>query len=75
MLLARQYNLFPGLDDLTGLEMLLVDHDILNRVIQSENEAQERQSKKHKDAKDHPGMEKFETEQDFWDEVEAATKA
>ena len=75
MLLARKYNLFPGLDDLTGIDLLLIDHEILNRVIQSENETQEKANKKQKDASEHPGMERYDSLDDFWDEVDAAKAA
>lgn len=72
MLLARQYNLFPGLDDLTGIDLLLTDAAILNQVIDKENKAQEAAMKKDKEKRDHPGMEKFEDPEDFWGEVDAA---
>jgi hypothetical protein len=34
MLLARSYNLFPGLNNMSGLEMLMTDAAILNHVIE-----------------------------------------
>ncbi len=72
ILLASQYKLFSQdyLDGLTGFDQLLIDHAILNRVISEENRAQEAARKKAKEEKDHPGMERFESEEDFWDEVE-----
>ena len=54
-------------------DVLLADNFILNSVIKAENEAQEKSLKKRKDERDHPGMERFESVDDFWDEVEAAT--
>lgn len=74
MLLAMQYNLFPELFDLTGMELLLADADILNRVIDAENKAQEAMQKKQKERGEHPGMERYQDEEEFWDEVENAGK-
>lgn len=73
MLLARQYNLFPGLSDLSGMDLLLTDHAILNRVISEENKAQEEAIKKRKEKSDHPGMEREDIES-FWDEAERAER-
>lgn len=74
MILARQYNLFPGLSDLSGLDLLLTDHTILNRVIVEENKAQEEAIKKRKEKSDHPGMERFETFDDWCDEAARANR-
>lgn len=74
MLLAKQYNLFSPeyVSNLSGLDMLLIDHTILNRVISEENKAQESLRKKQKEQRDHPGMERDESIDDFWDEAERA---
>jgi hypothetical protein len=74
MLLARQYNLFDPvfMAGLSGMDLLLSDNAILNAVIKSDNEAQEKALKKNRDKQDHPGMERFESINDFWDEVESA---
>lgn len=76
ILLARQYKLFTDeyFASLAGIDKLLIDHAILNRVIAEENKAQEEAIKKRKEQNDHPGMEKFETEDDFWSEVDAANR-
>ena len=76
MLLTKQYNLFPAFfaEKPTGMELLLADNAILNSVIKAENDAQEKSLKKRRDERDHPGMERFESVDDFWDEVESATE-
>lgn len=75
ILLAKRYNLFPGLfaENPSGLDLLLIDHTILNRCIDEENKAQESAMKKDKDKRDHPGMEREDIES-FWDESERANR-
>lgn len=61
-------------DSLSPDRRVLVDHHILNRLIQAENEAQEKAMQKAKEKRDHPGMERYHSEDDFWAEVEEAEK-
>jgi TRAP-type C4-dicarboxylate transport system substrate-binding protein len=61
-------------DSLSPDRRILVDHHILNRLIQAENEAQEKATKTAKENRDHPGMERYHSEDDFWAEVEEAEK-
>ena len=61
-------------DSLSPDRRILVDHHILNRLIQAENEAQEKAMQKAKEERDHPGMERYRSEDDFWAEVEEAEK-
>lgn len=74
ILLAKQYNLFPQFfaSNPTGLELLQADYAMLARLIEAENKAHEARRKRDKDARDHPGMERFGSQDEFWDEVEAA---
>jgi hypothetical protein len=74
MLLANSYGLFDPsfFASLDGYDLLLADYAILNAVIKSENEAQEAMMKQRKDQSDHPGMERYQTQDEFWDEVERA---
>lgn len=76
ILLSRQYKLFTEeyFDSLSGLDKLLIDHAILNRVIAEENKAQEEAIKKRKEKSDHPGMERYDDIEDFWNEVEDASR-
>lgn len=53
---------------------MLIDHAILNRVIAEENKAQEEAIKKRKEKSDHPGMERYNDIEDFWNEVEDASR-
>lgn len=61
-------------DSLLPEEKILADHYILNSLIQAENEAQKKALKKSDEDRKHPGMERFESLDDFWDEVEEANK-
>jgi hypothetical protein len=76
MLLAKRYNLFPGFfaENPTGLDLLLIDHTILNRCIDEENKAQEAAMKMRKERSDHPGMVRNEKPEDFWDSVDEANR-
>jgi hypothetical protein len=72
MLLAKRYNLFPGFfaESPTGLDLLLIDHVILNRCIDEENKAQEAMQKDRKEERDHPGMKRNKNIDEFWDQVD-----
>ena len=61
-------------DSLSPDRRILVDHHILNRLIQAENEAQEKAIQKAKEKRDHPGMEKYEDPEDFWESVRKANE-
>ena len=73
MLLARQYNLFDPsfFDSLTGQDLLMADLTILGSINREEAEANEKHRKRQQDEREHPGMERG-TENEFWDEAEAA---
>jgi hypothetical protein len=51
---------------------IATDHHILNRLISEENEAHEKMRKKQKEQSEHPGMERDESIEDFWEEAERA---
>jgi hypothetical protein len=74
ILLAHRYGLLSDsfFDGLNPYEKILGDHHILNCIIQADNEAQEKAMKKAKEKGDHPGMERYEDPEDFWDEVNEA---
>lgn len=61
-------------ESLTPEDKILGDHHILNELIRADNEAQKKALKKSDDDRKHPGMERFESVDDFWDEVEDANK-
>lgn len=61
-------------DSLSPDRRILVDHHILNRLIQADNEAQEKATQKAKEKRDHPGMEKYEDPEDFWESVRRANE-
>jgi hypothetical protein len=62
------------LESLTPEEKILIDNQILNDLIKQENDANEKASKEAKEKSEHPGMERYESEDDFWDEVAKAEK-
>lgn len=72
--LANEYGLIDlaFYHSLSPADRLFIDHEILNRLIQADNEARKQADKKAKDDRDHPGMERYESIDDFWDEAEAA---
>jgi len=74
LLLANKYGLLDKtfFKSLSPVEKVFIDHYILNRLIEAENEAQKKSLEKGKDRSQHPGMERYETEEDFWGEVEDA---
>jgi hypothetical protein len=59
-------------DGLRHDERIMIDHHILNELIKAQNEAQEKSMKKNKDAQAHPGMERFDSMDDYWAEVDDA---
>lgn len=59
MILARQYNLFPGLDDASPIKLLLIDYEILGRVIAEENEAQKKYREESERNRRMPGVTRF----------------
>lgn len=71
---ALEYGLFtqPFYDSLLPEERILADHHILNSLIQADNDAQKRAMKKSDEDRKHPGMERFESMDEFWDEVDDA---
>jgi hypothetical protein len=73
-MLALDYGLLDQkyFQSLTPTEKIFIDHHILNRLIEAENEAQKKSLEKAKDRRQHPGMERYESEDDFWDEIEDA---
>ena len=74
--MAKEYGLLSEsfFDGLLPEEKILADHHILNRLIQADNDAQEKAAQKAKENREHPGMERYEDPEDFWDEVEEAQK-
>jgi hypothetical protein len=76
LFLASKYNFICDsfLDSLSPEEKILIDNQVLNDLIGAENDAQEKASKKAKEKSDHPGMERYEDPDEFWDEVERANK-
>lgn len=74
MLLAKRYGLFKPEFTPSAEEMILADNHLLNELIKAENEAQKESMKKAKEKKDHPGMERYDDPEDFWDEVKAANE-
>ena len=73
---ALEYGLFtqPFFDSLLPEELILGDHYILNELIRADNEAQKKALKKSDDDRKHPGMERFESLDDFWAEVDEANE-
>lgn len=71
MLLARQYNLFPQFfaSNPSGMDLLQADYTLLARLAEAEAKAHEASRKRQEDAREHPGMERFSTDEEFWDEV------
>jgi hypothetical protein len=71
---ALEYGLFTQhfFDSLSPEERILGDHHILNSLIQADNEAQKKALKKSDDDRKHPGMERFDSMDEFWDEVDDA---
>jgi hypothetical protein len=71
---ALEYGFFtqPFYDSLLPEERILADHHILNSLIQADNDAQKRAMKKSDEDRKHPGMERFESMDEFWDEVDDA---
>jgi len=59
-------------ESLSAEHKILIDHGLLNRIIESENEAQEKALKNAIERNEHPGMERYESDKDFWAEVEDA---
>lgn len=76
MLLANRYGLFDPtfFNNLSGINLLQCDLLILNSIVREENEAVEANRKKSKERQEHPGMERFESVDDFWDEAERARR-
>ena len=76
MLLANEYGLITDsfLDSLFPEEKILIDNQILNDLIEAENKANEDQSKENEEKSKHPGMDRYKSNEDFWDEVELANK-
>lgn len=68
LLLANRYGLFRPDFSLSPEEMILGDNHLLNELIKAENEAQKEAMKKSKEKRDHPGVERFGNEDEFWDE-------
>ena len=73
---ALEYGIFtqPFYDSLSPEERILGDHHILNSLIQADNESQKKTLKKSEDDRNHPGMERFDSIDEFWDEVDDANK-
>lgn len=71
---ALEYGFFtqPFYDSLSPEERILGDHYILNSLIQADNESQKKALKKSEEDRKHPGMERFESMDEFWDEVDDA---
>lgn len=74
ILLANSYGLFRPDFSLSAEEMILADNHLLNVLIKAEDKARKEAMKKSKDERDHPGMERYEDEEDFWAEVAEANE-
>jgi hypothetical protein len=76
LLLASEYGLIAKsfLDSLQPEEKIFIDHHLLNRLIEAENEAQDEAMEKGRQDCEHPGMEKYTDPDDFWAEAERANK-
>ena len=76
ILLAQKYNLFPQFfaSNPTGLELLQADYVMLARLINEENKAHEARNKRKQDAYEHPGMERYNSFDEWVDEAEAAER-
>lgn len=72
MLLAKQYNLFPQFfaSNPTGMDLLQADYTLLARLAEAESKAHEANRKRQEDAREHPGMERFGSVDEFWEEAE-----
>ena len=55
-------------------EQTLADHHILNELVPAHNQAEKEGLEESDEDRKHPGMERFESVDDFWDEVEDANK-
>ncbi len=63
----------PGfVASLTPEDLFFLDLSILIEFNHREKELLEKQKKKERDEEEHEGMERYESEDDFWAEVEAA---
>ena len=76
LLLANRYGRISDtfLDSLSPDEKILIDNHLLNRLIESENDAMKRAREDAKDRAEHPGMERYDSEDDFWAEAERAER-
>jgi hypothetical protein len=76
MLLANEYGLFDPsfFSNLTGQDLLFADMQILSSIAKAENEATKESRDKQKEARDHPGMERYSDPESMWDEAEMANR-
>jgi hypothetical protein len=56
-------------DGLSPYEKIGIDHHVLNSLISEENKAQDEMRKRQKEKSEHPGMERYDDIEDFWDEA------
>lgn len=72
MILANEYGLFRPeyFRNLSAEELILADMRLLSRIYEEERKAHDRA----KERAEHPGMERFETVDEFWDEVKEANE-
>jgi hypothetical protein len=76
MLLANKYGLFDHafFSNLTGQDLLFADIQILGLLVKAENEATKSTRDQQKEARDHPGMERYSDPESMWDEAERANR-
>jgi hypothetical protein len=73
---VNEYGLFTEsfFDSLTPEERVFFDYEVRNRLIDTLNKSEEERQKEEKERSEHPGMERYQDPEDFWDEVGKANK-
>jgi hypothetical protein len=59
---------------LTPEEKIVIDNQILSDLNEAENKANEKASEEAKEKAMYPGIERYDSEDDYWAEVELAEK-
>jgi hypothetical protein len=72
----EKYNFFhPDFwKELSGPDRFLIDISALAESNRREREAQEKAQRKAKDSREHPGMERYSDNSEFWTEVNKANQ-
>jgi hypothetical protein len=76
MLLANAYGLFDPsfFTSLTGEDLLFADMQILSLLSLAEIKANKAARDRQKEARDHPGMERYSDPDSIWEEAERANR-